>query len=45
MDISENGELIPQEKIQMLETKPEKSEVLNSNAEKISPSLVKKDLD
>lgn len=35
MDISENGELIPQEETEVQAAKPEKSEVLNSNAEKM----------
>lgn len=35
MDISENGELIPQEETQVETVKQEKSEVLSSNAEKM----------
>ena len=35
MDISENGELIPREEIQLQELPREKTEVINSNAEKM----------
>ena len=35
MDISENGELIPREEVQLQELPREKTEVINSNAEKM----------